>query len=201
MNSWGWRWTLLHCKKWDFLTVSLWKNITTPSFGKENQSRKQEVWCRICCQKSPATDDNSSEKRNQKDAHTLLIKLINRQGSTNILCIYASTMSASSETKDKFCDDLDTAVKNMPSNEFFLLLGDSNARVGSDKDIWATCLSHHGIGKMNENRQWLMEFCCIHSFCMTSSFFQTKPYQKVSGKHPRSGLWHQLDLITPDISF
>ena len=105
------------------------------------------------------------------------------------------TMSASPETKDKFYDYLDTAAKNIPLDEFLLLLGDLTARVGSDRDIWQTCLGHHCIGKMNKNGQWLLEFCCIHNFCVINSFFQTKPHQKVSWRHPRSGHWHQLDLI------
>ena len=117
------------------------------------------------------------------------------QGTANILCIYAPTMSASPETKYKFYEDLNTTVKNIPSNESLLLLRDLNARVGSDRDMWPACLGHHEIGKMNENGQWLLEFCCIYSFCVTNTFFQTKPHQNVSWRHPRSGHLHQLDLI------
>ena len=117
----------------------------------------------------------------------LTLHLATEQGTTIILCIYIPSMSASPETKDKFYEDLNIAVKNIPSNEFLLLLRDFNARVGSDRDIWPTCLGHHGIGKMNENGQWLLEFCCIHNFCVTNTFFQTKPHEKVSWRHPRSG--------------
>ena len=81
----------------------------------------------------------------------LTLCLSSDQGTANILCIYAPTMSASPETKDKFYEDFNTAVKNIPLNEFLLLLGDFNARVGSDRDIWPTCLGHHGFGNMNEN--------------------------------------------------
>ena len=110
----------------------------------------------------------------------LTLCLSSEQGTANILCIYAPTMSASSETKDTFYEDPNTVVKNIPSNEFLLLLRDSNARVGSDRDIWPTCLGHYGIGMMNENGQQLLELCCIHNFCVTNTFFQTKPHQKVS---------------------
>ena len=108
----------------------------------------------------------------------LTLCLSSEQGTANILCICAHTMSASLETKDKFYEDHNTAVKNIPQNEFLLLLGDFNTRVGSDRDIWPTCLGHHGIGNMNENGQWLLEFCCIHNFCVINTFFQTKPHQK-----------------------
>ena len=83
----------------------------------------------------------------------LTLCLSSEQGTANILCIYAPTMSVSPETKDKFYEDLNTAVRNIPSNELLLLLRDFNARVGIDRDIWPTCLGHHRIGKMNKNEQ------------------------------------------------
>ena len=52
------------------------------------------------------------------------------QDSANIPCFYTPTMSASPGTKDKFYDNLNTAVKNIPSNEFLLLLRNFNARGG-----------------------------------------------------------------------
>ena len=60
----------------------------------------------------------------------LTLCLSSKQGTANILDIYAPTMSPSPEIKDKFYEDLNTAVKNIPSNVFFF--GDFNARVGSD---------------------------------------------------------------------
>ena len=36
--------------------------------------------------------------------------------------------------------------------------------------------------------------CTFHDLCITNSF-PTKPQHKVSWRHPRSKLWHQLDLI------
>ena len=38
-------------------------------------------------------------------------------------------------------------------------------------------------------------FAANTTFVGSNSFFQTKPYQKVSWRHPRSVHWHQLDLI------
>lgn len=125
----------------------------------------------------------------------LQIRLTTTQGPATIMSIYAPTLSATPETKDKFYDDLDTAIKNVPANEFLLLLGDFNARVGSDQAAWPTCLGHHGIGRMNENGQRLLELCCFHNLCVTNSFFQSKDCHKVSWRHLRSGHWHQLDLI------
>ena len=76
---------------------------------RTTRAGNRRAWCRICCQKSPPTDDNSCKRRNGKDTHTLSI--IRAQGTANILCIYAPTVSASQERKDRFYEDLNTAVK------------------------------------------------------------------------------------------
>ncbi|XP_041976468.1 uncharacterized protein LOC121731180 [Aricia agestis] len=48
---------------------------------------------------------------------------------------------------------------------------------------------------MNDNGQRLLEFCTEHLLCVTNTFFKGKLTRKVSWKHPRSGHWHQLDVV------
>ena len=72
-----------------------------------------------------------------------------------------------------------------------------NARVGENPDSWPRVLGHFGVGKLNENGQRLPELCCQHDLCITNTFFNTKPFHRVSWRHPGSKHWHQLDLILP----
>ena len=74
-------------------------------------------------------------------------------------------------------------------------MGDFNARVGENHDLWLRVAGHFGVGKLNENGQRLLELCCQHDLCITNRFFNTKPFHRVSWRHPRSKHWHQLDLI------
>jgi len=132
----------------------------------------------------------------------LTLKLNTSTGPANLICAYAPTLNATNETKDKFYDDLSSSISSINSTEAFFILGDFNARVGADHNSWPTCLGHHGIGKMNENGQRLLELCCFHNLCITNTFFNLKPQHKVSWFHPRSKHWHQLDLIlTPRSAF
>ncbi|XP_038062349.1 uncharacterized protein LOC119732818 [Patiria miniata] len=125
----------------------------------------------------------------------LAIRISTSSGPANLLSVYAPTLCSPPESKDKFYEELDTAISTIPKNEHLFLLGDFNARVGADHESWPDCLGHFGVGSMNENGQRLLELCCYHQLCITNTFFQTKPLHRVSWRHPRSKRWHQLDLI------
>ena len=53
-----------------------------------------------------------------------------------IVSTYASTMTNPDEVKDKFYDDLDSVISAAPRTDKLILLGDSNARVGTDHQTW-----------------------------------------------------------------
>jgi len=125
----------------------------------------------------------------------LMLRLSSMQGPVNLVCVYAPTQQASAEVKDQFYESLDTVVNKIPETEHIYLLGDFNARVGADRDSWPNVLGHHGIGKMNENGQRLLELCSYRKLCVTNTYFQNKACHKVSWRHPRSKHWHQLDMI------
>lgn len=116
-------------------------------------------------------------------------------GPVNLLAAYAPTLNSSADVKDKFYGDIDKAVADLPRTEDLYLLGDFNARVGSDHDTWPTCIGHFGTGRTNENGQRLLELCCTRNLCVTNTFFPNKQKHRVSWMHPRSHQWHQLDVI------
>ena len=131
----------------------------------------------------------------------LSLRLNTSEGPVNLLSVYAPTLMAPSEIKDNFYNQLDDVIKKFPAQEALIILGDFNARVGSDHEAWPTCVGHFGIGNMNDNGQRLLETCSYHDLCITNTFFGTKPHHRVSWMHPRSKHWHQLDLIITRRSF
>ncbi|CAH1226359.1 CD209 [Branchiostoma lanceolatum] len=128
-------------------------------------------------------------------ARLLTLRLNTTKGPITLVSVYAPTLAATPEVKDEFYENLTATIRNIPSDEQLVLLGDFNARVGDDHESWPACLRKFGVGKMNENGQRALEFCAYHNLCITNSYFQTKPQHKVSWRHPRSKHWHQLDLI------
>ena len=125
----------------------------------------------------------------------LSLQLNTSNGIVNLVAVYAPTLNSSAEVKDRFYSELDELIGQMPQTQDLYLLGDFNARVGAEYSIWPTCLGHHGVGKMNENGQRLLELCCSQNLCITNTFFYHKEKHRVSWMHPRSRQWHQLDLV------
>ncbi|CAE1160498.1 unnamed protein product [Acanthosepion pharaonis] len=125
----------------------------------------------------------------------LALRLLTSTGFANVLCIYAPMLCATPEVRDQFYEAVDETISRKPNTEGLYLLGDFNARVGDDCDIWHSFLGRQGIGKRNENGQWLLELCCHHGLCVTNTYYKCIEHHKVSWRRPRSRHWHQLDLV------
>ena len=73
------------------------------------------------------------------------------EGSVTLISVYTPTLSATPDAKDEFYKNLASTIRNIPSTEQLVLLGNFNARVGADNDSWPSCLGPFGVEKMNEN--------------------------------------------------
>ena len=125
----------------------------------------------------------------------LSMRLMTNTGLVTLISAYAPTLSASSDVKDQFYCQLDDLLSTIPKKDHVYILGDFNARVGSNYEAWPECLGKHGIGKINDNGQRLLELCSSYHLCTTSSFFPNKVHHRASWMHPRSKHWHQLDHV------
>ena len=66
-------------------------------------------------------------------------------------------MNNSDEVKDKFYDNLDNIISETPRIDKLILLGDFNARVGTDHQIWEGVIGSEGVGKCNINGLLLLK--------------------------------------------
>ena len=59
------------------------------------------------------------------------------------------------------------------------MLGDFNARVGSDNKEWKGVLGNHGVGKTNSNGLLLLSTCTEYNLQITNTMFrQADKYKK-----------------------
>ncbi|KAI8492323.1 hypothetical protein Bbelb_297760 [Branchiostoma belcheri] len=75
---------------------------------------------------------------------------------------YAPTMTNPEEVKDKFYEDLEALIMDVPKGDKLVILGDFNARVGTDYQTWEGVLGRNGIGKCNSNGHLLLKTCATH---------------------------------------
>ena len=103
-----------------------------------------------------------------------------------IVSAYAPTMTNPDEVKDKFYDDLDSVISAASRTDKLILLGDFNARVGTD----------HRPGKeCNSNGLLLLRKCAEHELLITNTVFRLPTRRKTRWMHPRSKHWHLIDYV------
>ena len=112
-----------------------------------------------------------------------------------IVSAYAPTMTNPDEVKDKFYDDLDNVISATPRTDKLILLGDFNARVGTDYQTWEGVIGPEGVGKCNSNGLLLLRKCAEHDLLITNTVFRLPNRNKTSWMHPRSKHWHLIDYV------
>ena len=114
---------------------------------------------------------------------------------TTFISAYGPTLAAEEEIKDQFYGSLHEALSRISSSDKLLLLGDFNARVGMNSEIWPRIIDTHGVGKMNSSGLRLLTLCVEHDQLISNTFFRMKNIHKASWMHPRSRHWHLIDYI------
>jgi len=76
-----------------------------------------------------------------------------------------------------------------------VLLGDFNARVGSNHHVWNGAIGRHGIGNANSKDFSLLHLCSEFDLVITNTLFQQRNHHKATWQHPRSKHWHLIDHI------
>ena len=114
---------------------------------------------------------------------------------TTLVSAYAPTLDSDEATKDAFYNRLDEILRRIPNNDKILLMGDFNARVGSNHLAWEGVLVRNGVGSCNANGHRLLTLCAEHQLTITNTRFQLKEIYKTTWMHPRSKIWHLMDHI------
>ena len=110
-----------------------------------------------------------------------------------IISAYAPTMTNSDEVKFKLYEELHSAITAVPKADKLIILGDFNARVGSDNVSWDGVIGEYGVGHCNSNGLLLLHTCAEHELLITNTVFRLPIRNRTSLMHPRSKHWHLID--------
>ena len=98
----------------------------------------------------------------------------------NFVSVYFPTLDSSDDVKDRFCDTLYSTLRRISQDDKIILLGDFNARVGRNHDIWHGVIGHHGVRNVNSSGHRLLSLCTKFGLAITNTFFQLRDMHKTS---------------------
>ena len=113
---------------------------------------------------------------------------------TLVLC-YAPTNDADEELKDDWYEQLQRAVSQVPKHDLLMIIGDLNAKVGSQNTNWERSMGKHGCGTMNDNGERLVDFCLDNNFVIGGTIFPHKEIHKLTWISPDGRTANQIDHI------
>jgi hypothetical protein len=86
-------------------------------------------------------------------------------------------------------------VDRVASRDLLILLGDMNAKTGSNFSLWGRTLGKHGIGEENENGSMLLHFCKENKMVITNSHFIHKKCRKVTWRSADGRTENLIDYV------
>ncbi|KAK2183596.1 hypothetical protein NP493_305g00028 [Ridgeia piscesae] len=76
-----------------------------------------------------------------------------------------------------------------------ILMGDLNAKIGSDNSGYEEVMGRQGLGKMNENGEMLADFCAFNNMIIGGSVFSHRRMHKATWVSPDHRTENQIDHI------
>ena len=93
------------------------------------------------------------------------------QGKTfNITVIQVYVLTSNAEEAEQFYEDFKTLLELTPKKDVLFIIGDWNAKSGSQEIPGVT--GKFGLGVLNESGQRLIEFCQENTLVIGNTFFQ-----------------------------
>ncbi|KAK2160294.1 hypothetical protein NP493_1657g00054 [Ridgeia piscesae] len=120
---------------------------------------------------------------------------LSKDNFATIISVYAPIMTNPDENKEAFYNQLANVLSGIPRIDKLLLIGDFNARIRRDNDMWPLVMGKHGIGKCNSNGERLLALCSEFELIVTNTMFKQKDERKTTWMHPRSRHWYMIDFI------
>ena len=87
-----------------------------------------------------------------------------------VIQVYAPTSNAEEAEAERFYDDLQDLLELTPKKDILFIIGDWNAKVGSEETPGVT--DKFGLGIWNEAGQRLIEFCQENALVIANTLFQ-----------------------------
>ena len=113
------------------------------------------------------------------------------------LCqVYAPTSNIEEAEVEQFYEDLQDLLELTPKKDVLFILGDWNAKVGSQETPGVT--GKFGLGMWNEAGQRLIEFCQKNALVIANTLFQQHKRRLDTWTSPDGQHWNQMMIFYAD---
>ena len=107
---------------------------------------------------------------NLKKDRMISVRFQGKPFSITVIQIYAPTSNAEESEDEWFYEDLQDLLELIPPKDFLFIIGEWNAKVGSQETPGVT--GKFGLGIRNEAGQRLIEFCQDNALVIANTLFQ-----------------------------
>ena len=101
----------------------------------------------------------------------LILKLIFDKQIFTFVALYAPQVNRPMSDKDRFYDQLQSAIKDIPASEVLYFLGDWNGHVGAAADGYEDVHGGHGFGKRNTYGERILDFAQANDLVVGNTLF------------------------------
>ena len=127
----------------------------------------------------------------------ILMARFNSKGrKVTVLQCYAPTNMADIKEKEEFYEQIQAALDKTPKRDMKIVMGDLNAKVGTNNANRDLIMGKHGIGEQNENGEIFTEFCTFNDLVIGGTLFPHKTIHKATWVSPDGKTKNQIDHIT-----
>nr|VZI10596.1 unnamed protein product [Spirometra erinaceieuropaei] len=107
--------------------------------------------------------------------------LLQRIKFATVVSVYVPLMTSPDVVSDKFYEGLHALLTTVPKGDKLIVVGDFNARVGTNYVAWRGVLGTHGLRGSNDNGLLLLRTCAEHRLILTNMFFCLLEREKPPG--------------------
>ena len=125
-----------------------------------------------------------------------------------VISAYVPTLTSSDEARDAYHEETQRSHEGcppplpLPPSDKLILLGDINARVGTDCKNWKGVLRPHGTVKLDSNGLMLLSFCAENDLTITNTLFRQADKYRTKWMHKdrNSGIGLTMSSVAAETS-
>ncbi|VDP16754.1 unnamed protein product [Schistosoma margrebowiei] len=115
--------------------------------------------------------------------------------SMNIIQCNTPTNDHIEDAKDQFYNRLQSIVEKFPTEDLTILMGDFNAKVGTDNTGYEDIMKRQGLEERNENGERFANLCAFSRLVIKGTMFPCKRIHKTTWTSPDHTTQNQIDHI------